>query len=108
MRDAARLGDELARSCLDDLSTDQRAHATGHHIRVLILVLVRVRRGREPARPNGVFDDREAAIGLATPQDEAVLEAREVGAVVGVAWGADGGVSFRSTWCDGFVRRVGS
>src|SRR5215212_2721897 len=92
VRHDTRLHHQLARAGLDHLVGDHGAHAPVEHERVLVLVAVPVD-GR-PERPRGerVLEDREPAFSAVAPQEVAVAEPREVGAV------AVGGGDGRHAW----------
>ena len=67
----ARLVDQVARSRLDDLVPEQRAHPALEDEAVLVLAVVSVQRRREPARRHRVLDEAEAGVAVSAGDHEA-------------------------------------
>src|SRR5207237_3789369 len=92
-RNPPRLDNERAGTGLDHLVAHDGAHAATEDVEVLGLVTVGVDGGGERPRSDRVLDESEAPSGVLAPQDVAVAEAGEVGALaLGGGYAVAGGV----------------
>jgi hypothetical protein len=69
--------DQVARTGLDDVVTEQRAHPALEDVAVLVLARVPVQRRRQRARRHRMLDEREALGGLRPVDHEADADAPE-------------------------------
>jgi hypothetical protein len=76
--DVARLVDEVAGSCMDDLVTQLEPPGPFEHERVLVLARVQVHRRGEAPRDDRVFDERKPILGDLPIHDETSSDATEI------------------------------
>ncbi len=87
---SARLVDEVARTGLDDVVAEQRAHPALEHEAVLVLAVVAMERRSEMTRRHRMLDESEAALRVLSRNDEANADAAERSGLA-VGWADDPG-----------------